>query len=109
MAFRDRRSAGRLSVESLLLKLLAGCGLLLVLELKDIRRSIGRAEQPAGEKVAASHDDVAVDGHIAVAHAWKNEHFEALVGTDKGIGNAHGVHRAYIVVHVACCEHQMPL
>ena len=91
----------------LFLEFFAGGGLFLVLEFKDVGARVGSAEEPVGEEIATGHGDVADDGHVRVAHAWLDLNFEALVGADEGVGDAHGVDHADVFVHVAGGEHEV--
>ena len=94
-------------VRKLLLEFLAGSGLALILKFEDVGAGVVGAEEPAGEEIAAGHVDVADDGHIGVAHTRVDLNFEALVGEDEGVSDAHGVDHADVVVHVAGRQHEM--
>ena len=62
-----------------------------------------------GEEIAASHVDVADDGHIGVPDAGIDLEFEALVGLDERVDQMHGINHAYVFVHVAGGEHEVAL
>ena len=79
----------------------------MVLEFDDVGAGVEGAEEPVSEEIAAGHVNITDNGHVGMAHAGIDLDFEALVGFDESIGDAHGVDHAYVFIHVTGGEHEV--